>query len=290
MFNATVYTVLIASPHDVQEEREALPQVIHRWTDLNASAEGVVLLPVMWETHAVPELGGRPQEILNRQIVDSADILIGAFWTRIGTATGDAVSGTAEEIREFRDSGRPVLLYFSSRPAAPDSVDLEQLAGLREFKAEVQQDGIYSEYTDLNQLERLVSDHLTRVVRGLPRGDDDGDAERVEHRGLAGDLLAAIERIHAEWRAELNSQPGSTQEGKLILRRLGDAWMDVRQAYGRELEPEALAQIDRLSADSRSIQRHQTYLDGGLSFREFWQLGDAIVEMSAQLTKGLVDA
>jgi hypothetical protein len=35
--------------------------------------------------------------------VESGDILMGVFWTRLGTPTGKAPSGTVEEIEHFRD-------------------------------------------------------------------------------------------------------------------------------------------------------------------------------------------
>jgi len=97
-FPATVYQILIASPSDCVEERRAIPEVIYSWNACNSDAFRVVLLPVMWETHSWPELGDRAQSIINKQIVKNCDILIGAFWTRLGTPTGVSESGTVEEI------------------------------------------------------------------------------------------------------------------------------------------------------------------------------------------------
>ncbi len=48
-----------------------------------------VLLPLRWETHTAPEYGTRPQEVINRAIVDECDLLVGIFWTRIGSHTGN---------------------------------------------------------------------------------------------------------------------------------------------------------------------------------------------------------
>ncbi|MFO7659441.1 MAG: hypothetical protein R6V77_00850 [Candidatus Cloacimonadaceae bacterium] len=59
---------------------------------------------------------------MNQQLVKSCDLVIGAFWTKLGTPTGKAESGTAEEIEQFRAEGKPVLLYFSSAPAVPESI------------------------------------------------------------------------------------------------------------------------------------------------------------------------
>jgi hypothetical protein len=99
------------------------------------------LQPVRWETDAVPEQGDRPQGIINKQIVDRADVLIGAFWTRLGTETDIAASGTAEEINRFIDANKPVALYFSTQPVKLDSVDLEQYKRLQDFKRELGKSG-----------------------------------------------------------------------------------------------------------------------------------------------------
>jgi hypothetical protein len=55
-FSATTYLVLIASPSDMPEERQIATEVINEWNGLHAANEGVVLLPVRWETHATPEV------------------------------------------------------------------------------------------------------------------------------------------------------------------------------------------------------------------------------------------
>ncbi|WP_271085671.1 hypothetical protein [Brevundimonas sp. NIBR11] len=100
-FDAKVFKILIASPGDVDEERQAIPEVIARWNNANAEANGVVLLPVKWETHSAPLMGDRAQGVINDQVVNSCDMAIGVFWTRLGSPTGVSESGTAEEIEWF---------------------------------------------------------------------------------------------------------------------------------------------------------------------------------------------
>lgn len=82
-YSARVFRILIASPSDVSEEREIAVNTIQAWNDLNSSERQIVLLPLRWETHAAPEYGHRPQEVINRQVVDNCDLLVGIFWTRI---------------------------------------------------------------------------------------------------------------------------------------------------------------------------------------------------------------
>ena len=94
---AIVYRILIASTCDMVEERKVIPEVLHTWNAANSYYKGVYLEPVLFETHAIPEMGDRPQAIINKQLVESCDILIGTFWTRLGTPTGKAESGPVEE-------------------------------------------------------------------------------------------------------------------------------------------------------------------------------------------------
>jgi hypothetical protein len=77
-FPAKVFRVFIASPSDVSEEREIVVRAIQQWNNLNAAERQVVLLPLRWETHSAPEYGRRPQEIVNRQVVDNCDVLVGS--------------------------------------------------------------------------------------------------------------------------------------------------------------------------------------------------------------------
>jgi hypothetical protein len=170
-FSATVYRVLVASPGDLVEERGVIVDAIYRWNATYAVEDRTVLLPVLWETHSVPELGDRPQAILNHRLLAGCDILVGVFWTRLGTPTGSFASGTLEEIEEFRRAGKPVLLYFSSRHIDPDRVDLEQLMKLRETKALFREKGVVHEFASPFELRETLTHHLYRQVRRLGSGD-----------------------------------------------------------------------------------------------------------------------
>lgn len=149
-YSATVYKVMIASPNDVSAERSIVRELLSEWNIVHADSKKAVLLPIGWETHSVPEMGGRPQEIINKQILQDCDLLVGVFWTRIGTATGEYASGTVEEIEEHIKAGKPTMLYFSSAPVVPESIDAEQYQALREFKKSCQSRGLYESYVDLN--------------------------------------------------------------------------------------------------------------------------------------------
>ena len=79
---------MIASPGDVAAERNVIREIITEWNNVNADSRRTVLLSIGWETHSVPEMGNRPQAIINKQILGGCDLLVGVFWTRLGTETG----------------------------------------------------------------------------------------------------------------------------------------------------------------------------------------------------------
>jgi hypothetical protein len=134
---ATVFRVMIASPSDVEQERAIARKVIHKWNDLHSEEKEIVLLPIGWETHSHPESGDRPQSILNKQILENADLLIGIFWTRIGTPTDEAESGTIEEIEKHIKVDKPAMLYFSNKAIDPNKIDNEQYEKVKAFKKNI---------------------------------------------------------------------------------------------------------------------------------------------------------
>jgi len=164
-FKSETLRVFIASPSDLAEERQAATEAINEWNVQHAAAESVVLLPVKWETHATPRSGVRPQEAINRQLVQGCDILIGMFWTRIGTGTGVADSGTVEEIDRFVVGGKPAMLYFSSRPIDPDKIDLKQHKKLKSFKRATFKKALTGGFSAVNDLRQLLLRDLLRQVR-----------------------------------------------------------------------------------------------------------------------------
>ncbi|MGZ8907437.1 MAG: DUF4062 domain-containing protein [Methylobacter sp.] len=110
-YSAKVFNVMIASPGDVASERAIIRDVIYEWNAVHSQSRNIVLLPIGWESHSSPEMGSSPQAIINEQILDKCDLLVGVFWTRIGTPTKEHPSGTVEEIEKHIESGKPAMLY-----------------------------------------------------------------------------------------------------------------------------------------------------------------------------------
>jgi hypothetical protein len=167
-FEAKVYQVMIASPNDVLHERHLARQIIHSWNDVNAFDKGIFLFPVGWETNSAPKMGDRPQEILNQQILEASDLLIGIFWTRLGTPTGEALSGTVEEIEKHVSAGKLAMLYFSEKPVIMESVDIEQYQALRRFKVECLDRGLVASFDTPEDFQDKLSKHLSLLINKEP--------------------------------------------------------------------------------------------------------------------------
>lgn len=163
-YTAQILPVMIASPGDVAEERAIATDVIGLWNAVNSIATGTFLSPVRWETHAGAELSGRPQGIINERLLDHCDLLVGIFWTRLGTPTGEAESGTVEEIQRHVAAGKPAMVYFSIRPAAPDFIDHDQYQRVKEFKAWCRERGLTWDYENNEDFRQKFSHQLGLII------------------------------------------------------------------------------------------------------------------------------
>src|ERR1700683_1562412 len=171
-YDSRTYRILIASPSDVDEEREIAVRVIQEWNNLYSYSRNVVLLPLRWETHTAPEYGTRPQEVINRAIVENCDLLLGIFWTRIGTPTGSADSGTLEEIERVAKAGKPVMLYFSRVGTDPDKIDVVQLKRLKAFKQKTYPNARTKSFNSQVEFRDKFAKQLELKVRELQKSDD----------------------------------------------------------------------------------------------------------------------
>lgn len=190
-FESQTYRVLIASPSDLAEERQAATDAINEWNAQHAAAESVVLLPIKWETHALPTMGVRPQEAINRQLVRTSDLLIGMFWTKLGTSTGVAESGTVEEIDQFVARRKPAMLYFSSRPVSPAKIDTKQLEQLREFKTETYKKALAGSFASVEELRQALARDLMNQVRALKAKRRSKPSDKLEDAARLTELIRA---------------------------------------------------------------------------------------------------
>ncbi|WP_220635656.1 hypothetical protein [Georgfuchsia toluolica] len=162
------FTIAICSPSDALEERNAAERVVLDWNSSHAHATGAILHPVRWERDSIPVLGDRPQALVNRQVIDRADLAIAVFWMRVGTPTGEFVSGTVEEIERLATAGKPVMVYFSDKaPDSLDQIDTQQLNARRSLEASLRNRGIIGSVDNVDSFTQQFSGHLAKMMNSL---------------------------------------------------------------------------------------------------------------------------
>jgi len=170
----TILSVFVASPSDVDEERNRLEEVIRDLNTAWARELGIRLELVRWETHAYPSFGKDPQSVINDQIPDDYDLFIGLMWYRFGTPTGRAGSGTVEEFQRAKErfdknqSSLQLMVYFKDVPVPvpPSKLDSSQLAKVTEFRSNLgNEGGLYWSFVSVEEFEKLVRLHLTRYIQ-----------------------------------------------------------------------------------------------------------------------------
>jgi hypothetical protein len=226
---------MIASPGDVQRERDTVRAVLDEWNSVNGARRKLMLLPLGWETDVAPEMGDEPQNIINKRILKDADLLVGIFWTRLGTPTSGYASGAVEEIEEHLAAGKPAMLYFSSAPAQLDAVDPQQYAALKTFKDSCKSRGVFEIYTDVGDFRQKFAKHLQIVL------NEDGFAgsETGSAQTSSSTPITALSKEAAMLLKAATADPGGT----IMVERYGGG-SEIQsndQVFNEDSSPRTLA-------------------------------------------------
>jgi Domain of unknown function (DUF4062) len=164
--------VFVASPGDVQRERESLLGVVN---ELNRTCDSLLgqgfvrLELVRWETDTYSDVG-RPQAVITEQIGDY-DIFIGILWTRLGTPTGKAASGTIEEYEtayaRWKRLRRPHICFYFNVAASPPprtESDAQQGVELVKFRERLASVVLVHEYDGAALFADTVRPQLAQIV------------------------------------------------------------------------------------------------------------------------------
>lgn len=158
--------LLISAPGDVPiEDMAIVRKTISQW-NLNLGRHvGLTVLPVSWTEHAAAEFGDRPQAVLNHQIVEEADFAIALFCDRLGTPTGEAESGTAEEINILVEAGKSVAVLVSATPRSPlNGSALDERQRLNAYLDELRKSALVFDYANEGVLISHLNNFLSRAT------------------------------------------------------------------------------------------------------------------------------
>jgi hypothetical protein len=168
----TVCRIVVASPNDVQPERDLLPVIVAGLNRGIARDRRLSLEVARWETDAYPGFHpDGPQGLIDTVLgIEDCDILIGIFWKRFGAPVQDANSGSEHEFRlaheAWKRTGRPqIMVYFKQQPYTPKTRDeTDQWGQVLDFQSNFPKEGLWWPYRGRAQFEPLVRNHLTQFL------------------------------------------------------------------------------------------------------------------------------
>lgn len=156
--------ITLCAPGDVSKELAIVSREIEEWNLLHWDATNCGIKCRYWRFDSVPDLSDRPQGVINHQLIDDTDAIIAVFWSKFGTPTGVANSGTEEEILRAMALGKRVFLYFSDLEPLPPDADETQLSKLGQFRTRMLDTGLACVFRSRADLRKLVRAHLTRFM------------------------------------------------------------------------------------------------------------------------------
>jgi hypothetical protein len=98
-------------------------------------------------------------------LLEDCDLLVGIFWTKLGAPTGASASGTVEEIERHQAAGKPAMIYFSTEPVVPQSIDQEQFAALMKFKDWCKEKGLIETFENITAFRQKFMRQLQIMLR-----------------------------------------------------------------------------------------------------------------------------
>ena len=167
----TVLKIFVASPSDIIEERKILEEIVSDINKQLGSVLGINFEIVKWETDTHPDIGNDAQSVITKQIGESYDIFIGILWTRFGTPTKNALSGTEEEFRNaykrsVEEQSVKVMFYFNDTPVSISNLDQVQVAKIKDFQSNLGELGVYYwQYKNIDDFSRYIKMHLGAVMK-----------------------------------------------------------------------------------------------------------------------------
>lgn len=170
------YDIFVASPSDVQTEREVVEKVVR---ELNATWTKHLKLQlnvIRWETHTRPDFDVDSQTVINKQLPPTVDVFIGILWARVGTPTPRAPSGTLEEFEraysQWKNDSNSIhlMMYFKTAPVQMSSIDPKQVSQVQSFQSQLPEAGsLYSTFATAEEFATLLSRHLAALMQELAK-------------------------------------------------------------------------------------------------------------------------
>jgi hypothetical protein len=162
-----LFRLFVGAPSDVTTEHSIIRGLIEEWNRDHGPSSRARVEFMNWRTHSHPAAGNRPQALINKQVVDRSDIVVGLFRERFGTPTRVADSGTEEEIRRGIRQRKEVMVYFAYLPKPRRRTGRGEIARIEAFKQRYGRQALYHVYTDETAFEAAFRQHLAAAMNNL---------------------------------------------------------------------------------------------------------------------------
>jgi len=175
------YHVFLASPGDMEPERQEVRSFFEAYNRHTASRWNVRFTVVDWENYSTIGVG-RPQELISQQTLErfknSLALVVGLMGQRFGSPTGTHESGTEEEFEwayeNHKQTGLPEIKWFFRRidrfealSSDPDDIRtaLDQWIKVRAFRERMETANpplYYRPFSDFTEFSNVFREDLSR--------------------------------------------------------------------------------------------------------------------------------
>jgi hypothetical protein len=224
--------LILASPKDVRDERDELEAAV---ADINrgiAAEHGYHIDVHRWETDSYPQMHLQgPQGLIDEKFqIHDSDVVVGIFWTRLGTRLPEGRTGTEHELGLAYDSwkqrGTPqVMVYFKMAPRFPVSVgEIDQWKGVFEFRESFPREGLFGEFPTAGEFRTAITNDLTQYIRDLTKrhAGTGASVTRLRSQPPQEDIAKPCEQL------QLAEVPLYTFCGLRLKPRDGEIFQDFR--------------------------------------------------------------
>lgn len=252
--------IFVASPRDLQAERDALRSLVEELNAKHGFARGTAnfLELVDWHAHVAP-LTSLPDSILREQLpVSGRDLFLGIGWLRFDGSEDEPLGpdGTTATERDFEigfglleRERRPSQLFLRClrAPESLASVEGRELARIESFFGRFGEDGTASElareFQSAEELRTIVEEEIERSLKDLPRPRQQPttpgpteirEFERRMEDGQAYDVsFLSIEAVEDE--ALLHAARERADDFAALLDSLRRSVVRIASEYGGEI-------------------------------------------------------
>lgn len=163
--------IFLATPSDVSPEREVVKTVINEINGTLGAALNFRTEVTGWE-NVPPARGKSAQKVISSYIGENYDIFLGVMWSRVGTPTDGAESGTIYEYESALklDDNREdfqLMWFFKDDNIEFSKIDPIQLSKVKSFRETVANDGCYYDVFKSSDFEKKLRMHLSSTIPKL---------------------------------------------------------------------------------------------------------------------------